>query len=99
MEYCRYIHFELEDNEPEVLITTILPEKNEPQWINCDIRSFDYRVLGNFDIIMADPPWFFKFINGYSFDFTLWDFKRLGNEIIKSRYTLRRRSNLSLGYR
>ncbi|KDQ29095.1 hypothetical protein PLEOSDRAFT_1039234, partial [Pleurotus ostreatus PC15] len=28
-----------------------------PQWINCDIRKFDYSVLGKFHVIMADPPW------------------------------------------
>ena len=43
-----------------------------PQWINCDIRSFDYSVLGQyvphylaqheslmyrFQVIVADPPW------------------------------------------
>lgn len=28
-----------------------------PQWINCDLRIFDFRVLGKFDVIMADPPW------------------------------------------
>ncbi|ORX38604.1 mRNA methyltransferase [Kockovaella imperatae] len=27
------------------------------QWINCDIRSFDYSVLGQFQVIVADPPW------------------------------------------
>ncbi|WVR07473.1 hypothetical protein IAU60_004515 [Kwoniella sp. DSM 27419] len=28
-----------------------------PQWVNCDIRSFDYSVLGQFQVIIADPPW------------------------------------------
>ncbi|KAG8709027.1 hypothetical protein FRC09_000909 [Ceratobasidium sp. 395] len=28
-----------------------------PQWINCDVRRFDYGVLGKFHVIMADPPW------------------------------------------
>ncbi|KIY45858.1 MT-A70-domain-containing protein [Fistulina hepatica ATCC 64428] len=28
-----------------------------PQWINCDVRKFDYSVLGKFHAIMADPPW------------------------------------------
>eukprot|EP01062_Namystynia_karyoxenos_P022476 TRINITY_DN1863_c0_g1_i1.p1 TRINITY_DN1863_c0_g1~~TRINITY_DN1863_c0_g1_i1.p1 ORF type:complete len:705 (+),score=263.29 TRINITY_DN1863_c0_g1_i1:78-2117(+) len=27
------------------------------QWIRCDIRSFDMRILGKFQVIMADPPW------------------------------------------
>ena len=29
----------------------------EPQWINCDVRSFDMSVLGKFGVIMTDPPW------------------------------------------
>ncbi|EMD41161.1 hypothetical protein CERSUDRAFT_111720 [Gelatoporia subvermispora B] len=33
--------------------TPMLP----PQWINCDLRRFDYSVLGKFHVIMADPPW------------------------------------------
>ncbi|KAL1676437.1 MT-A70-domain-containing protein [Schizophyllum commune] len=33
--------------------TEMLP----PQWINCDLRRFDYSVLGKFHVIMADPPW------------------------------------------
>ncbi|KIM45851.1 hypothetical protein M413DRAFT_440903 [Hebeloma cylindrosporum] len=28
-----------------------------PQWINCDLRTFDYSTLGKFHVIMADPPW------------------------------------------
>jgi hypothetical protein len=31
--------------------------KLPPQWINCDLRRFDYSVLGKFHVIMADPPW------------------------------------------
>lgn len=35
----------------------IVQALGEPQWINCDVRSFDYTVLGKFGVIMADPPW------------------------------------------
>jgi len=28
-----------------------------PQWLNCDLRRFDYSVLGKFHVILADPPW------------------------------------------
>uniref|UniRef100_U9UE94 mRNA m(6)A methyltransferase n=1 Tax=Rhizophagus irregularis (strain DAOM 181602 / DAOM 197198 / MUCL 43194) TaxID=747089 RepID=U9UE94_RHIID len=28
-----------------------------PQWINCDVRKFDFSILGKFTVIMADPPW------------------------------------------
>lgn len=31
-----------------------------PQWINCDVRQFDMSILGKFDVIMADPPWFIR---------------------------------------
>ncbi|TIA90159.1 hypothetical protein E3P99_01710 [Wallemia hederae] len=27
------------------------------QYLNCDLRSFDYSTLGKFQIIVADPPW------------------------------------------
>ncbi|EPQ27535.1 uncharacterized protein PFL1_05073 [Pseudozyma flocculosa PF-1] len=27
------------------------------QWIDCDLKNFDYSILGKFDIIVADPPW------------------------------------------
>ncbi len=29
----------------------------EPQWLNCDVRTFDMSVLGKFGVIMTDPPW------------------------------------------
>jgi len=29
----------------------------EAQWVNCDVRSFDLGILGQFGVIMADPPW------------------------------------------
>ncbi|KAK7060338.1 methyltransferase [Paramarasmius palmivorus] len=38
---------------PEGKIDAMMP----PQWINCDLRRFDYSVLGKFHVIMADPPW------------------------------------------
>ena len=27
------------------------------QWINVDLRYFDFRVIGKYDVIMLDPPW------------------------------------------
>ena len=27
------------------------------QWLCCDLKSFDLKILGKFDVIMADPPW------------------------------------------
>jgi mRNA (2'-O-methyladenosine-N6-)-methyltransferase len=35
----------------------LFPRQIPPQWINCDVRRFDYSVLGKFHVIMADPPW------------------------------------------
>ena len=38
----------------EPCVAQALPE---PQWLNCDVRSFDMSVLGKFGVIMTDPPW------------------------------------------
>ncbi|KAI4343151.1 hypothetical protein MLD38_027687 [Melastoma candidum] len=32
-------------------------ELGESQWINCDIRTFRMDIIGQFGVIMADPPW------------------------------------------
>ncbi|CAD6578802.1 MAG: hypothetical protein TREMPRED_002272 [Tremellales sp. Tagirdzhanova-0007] len=50
---------------PHVVRDRLLPkppgaveqDKGLAQWVNCDIRSFDYSVLGQFQVIVADPPW------------------------------------------
>jgi len=42
---------------PPRAVPGYLQALGEPQWINCDVRSFDYTVLGKFGVIMADPPW------------------------------------------
>ncbi|XWS23389.1 hypothetical protein CRYUN_Cryun28dG0009600 [Craigia yunnanensis] len=34
-------------------------ERGESQWINCDIRNFRMDILGQFGVIIADPPWDF----------------------------------------
>lgn len=31
-------------------------EQLPPQWIDCDLKNFDYSILGKFDVIVADPP-------------------------------------------
>ncbi|RKP36235.1 MT-A70-domain-containing protein [Dimargaris cristalligena] len=33
------------------------PPLYPPQWLNCDVRTLDFRILGKFSVIMADPPW------------------------------------------
>ena len=40
--------------EPRTCHEQALPE---PQWLNCDVRTFDMSVLGKFGVIMTDPPW------------------------------------------
>lgn len=73
MDYCKFIHYELED-----VVDSSLPMKNfdsneinssqygfsiddqekvPAQWICCDLRLFDLRVIGRFDVLMCDPPW------------------------------------------
>jgi mRNA (2'-O-methyladenosine-N6-)-methyltransferase len=44
----------LPQNHPGLVIPQAL---QEPQWIRCDIRSFDFSILGKFGVIMTDPPW------------------------------------------
>ncbi|KAL1917025.1 uncharacterized protein VTP21DRAFT_5223 [Calcarisporiella thermophila] len=70
MDTCKYVHYELDDEDPapKVLVQTKKPPKPAvtlfppvkmlpPQWINCDVRKLDFKVLGKFSVIMADPPW------------------------------------------
>ncbi|DBB14193.1 hypothetical protein WJX82_003213 [Trebouxia sp. C0006] len=68
MKGCKYIHYELDDATPTAGDETVAkPSKpsvpdylqalGQPQWITCDIRTFDMNVLGKFGVIMADPPW------------------------------------------
>lgn len=28
-----------------------------PQWIRCDVRKFDFTILGKFSVVIADPAW------------------------------------------
>ena len=48
-------------SEPRVQLSHVdllhLQALPEPQWLNCDVRSFDMSVLGKFGVIMTDPPW------------------------------------------
>lgn len=32
-------------------------EADVAQWVNCDLRRFDYSLLGQFQVIVADPAW------------------------------------------
>lgn len=61
MEYCKYIHYKIDDEEEKGtrLQDRLADEvKRRPkQWINCDLRDFDFTVLGECNVIMLDPPW------------------------------------------
>ncbi|KAJ3160565.1 N6-adenosine-methyltransferase subunit mettl3 [Geranomyces michiganensis] len=62
MEQCKYAHYELDEPGVEIDIeraVPVLPVGNPlpAQWIQCDVRKFDFSVLGKFAVIMADPPW------------------------------------------
>jgi len=39
------------------LLLILLLEQDVAQWVNCDIRTFDMSLIGQFTVIMADPPW------------------------------------------
>jgi mRNA (2'-O-methyladenosine-N6-)-methyltransferase len=62
MEICKFVHYQIEDeglvpsNRKELVLSGD-DEVLDSQWVNCDIRYFDFNILGKFDVIMADPPW------------------------------------------
>ncbi|KAJ3172266.1 N6-adenosine-methyltransferase subunit mettl3 [Geranomyces variabilis] len=62
MEQCKYVHYELDEPGVEIDIERAVPvlpvgSPLPAQWIQCDVRNFDFSVLGKFAVIMADPPW------------------------------------------
>ena len=66
MEYCKFIHYKIDEidefGNPEYLAMKNKTEDKTkdllpPQWINCDLRTFDLTIFGNCDVIMLDPPW------------------------------------------
>lgn len=65
---CRHVHWENDPGDEQQLQTMAtgaggaavpryLQALQEPQWINCDVRNFDWSILGKFGVIMTDPPW------------------------------------------
>lgn len=57
MEYCRFVHFKLDEPEENPILKQMAEVKKPKQWINCDLREFDLTVLGECNVIMLDPPW------------------------------------------
>ncbi|KAL9232533.1 hypothetical protein vseg_007637 [Gypsophila vaccaria] len=73
MKTCKYVHYELDPtSDMSPMMGTLAPPKplktqraeycsevelGESQWISCDIRNFRMDILGQFGVIMADPPW------------------------------------------
>eukprot|EP00340_Litonotus_pictus_P010376 CAMPEP_0170519930 /NCGR_PEP_ID=MMETSP0209-20121228/5160_1 /TAXON_ID=665100 ORGANISM="Litonotus pictus, Strain P1" /NCGR_SAMPLE_ID=MMETSP0209 /ASSEMBLY_ACC=CAM_ASM_000301 /LENGTH=459 /DNA_ID=CAMNT_0010805929 /DNA_START=326 /DNA_END=1702 /DNA_ORIENTATION=+ len=62
MDICKFVHYEIEDNDMfssnrRELVLSSTSGGLPSQWMNCDIRFFDLRILGKFEVIMADPPW------------------------------------------
>lgn len=62
MDYCKYIHYKIDEedekiNKPIEDQLTDEVRKRPKQWINCDLRNFDFTVLGECNVIMLDPPW------------------------------------------
>jgi len=59
MKTCKFVHYkeDLSDNVGALTIPKSSSQLLEPQWINCDVRKFDWSKLGKFSIVMADPPW------------------------------------------
>jgi len=67
MKTCKFVHYEIDDSVDDAgsslssITVNQTENQNNPQmatqWINCDIRGFDFSLLGKFTVVMADPPW------------------------------------------
>nr|XP_054748942.1 N6-adenosine-methyltransferase subunit METTL3-like [Lytechinus pictus] len=69
MDTCKYVHYEVEEASKsgekgsgpvalQRMNSKLGPSvMTPPQWVQCDLRSMDFEVLGKFSVIMADPPW------------------------------------------
>lgn len=61
MEYCKYVHYKIDEGEEKGsgLMDRLTDEvRSRPkQWINCDLREFDFNILSGCTAIMLDPPW------------------------------------------
>jgi mRNA (2'-O-methyladenosine-N6-)-methyltransferase len=66
IDVCKYVHYEIEYPEVKVNLNLRVGDRGKqegatvlvpPQWVQCDLRTFDMSVLGKFTVVMADPPW------------------------------------------
>ena len=66
MKTCKFVHYELlaeyNDEKGGNDTQTVASEVSSPEWIQCDVRTFDMAVLGKFAVVMLDPTL------GYSHD-------------------------------
>lgn len=42
---------------PNGAVSNLSREVLPPQWINCDVRTFDFTTIGKFAAVIADPAW------------------------------------------
>ncbi|KAK4748697.1 hypothetical protein SAY87_015283 [Trapa incisa] len=88
---CMFVHYELDPTPDVPPMVGYEPPRRplkriraeycsevrlgEAQWINCDIRSFRMDILGQFGVIMADPPWDINMDLPYGtmFDQEMWN--------------------------
>eukprot|EP00808_Paulinella_micropora_P008289 g60389.t1 len=68
---CRAVHYEIDYHNLRQLkehlglrlaaqhkeSPGITRKKYPPQFVKCDVRTFPFSILGDFTVIMADPPW------------------------------------------
>ena len=59
---CKFVHYELDASFEQVESLRKKfrsPANYPPQWVNCDLRSFDLSVFRNVEIsaVIVDPPW------------------------------------------
>ncbi|KAK3086318.1 hypothetical protein FSP39_016781 [Pinctada imbricata] len=66
MDTCKYVHYEIDypakkdqaaKRDPSLSNPASDVQMFPPQWIQCDLRHFDMKVLGKCAVVMADPPW------------------------------------------
>jgi len=67
MNKCRFVHYQIDNSidgideynarSKQLLAQRAAAQTLPAQWLNCDVRRVDLRLLGKFSVIMADPPW------------------------------------------